>query len=180
MSDRDAAIEWVKRVLGVDVAGPGTGLSEGLVRSAERGREAKASNARGIAYPKMLLRWRTAQSEAVGALDRIGKAYLAMPNVQADPRYARVQTAIAKLPALIPNLGDELSDLLDRGINAGSDAGIAKEALAVVGQYRQSITGAATLGAFEQFAKKYVGDLAVVRTLDGALAEIAQNLESAL
>jgi hypothetical protein len=179
MSDRDAAVGWVKRVLGVEVAEPGTGLSEGLARSAERGAEAKGANARGIAYPKMLLRWRTAQGEAIGALDRIGKAYLVLPNVQADPRYARVQTAIAKLPALIPNLGGELSDLLDRGINAGTDAGIAKEALDLVGKYRQSLAGAATLGAFEQFAKKYVGDLAVVRTLDSALAEIAQNLATA-
>ena len=151
-----------------------------LTRSAERAREAAASNTRGIAYPKLLLRWRDAQSDARGALDRIGKAVLAMPDVQADPRFPRVQTVIAGLPALIPKLSGELEDLLDRGINAGSDAGVARQALACVGKYRQAIGGAGKLQSFEQFAKQYVGDLTVLHTLDSALTEIARNLEQAL
>jgi hypothetical protein len=148
-----------------------------LAASAARGQEAAAANVRGIAYPKLLLRWRSAQTAAISALDNIGKTILAMPDVAADARLPRVQEVIARLPTLIPAFGTELEGLLDRGINAGTDAGIAKEALACVGKYRQAISSAAKLSSFERFAKQQVGDLAVVQTLDSALTEIAQNLE---
>ena len=174
MSDGSVRDGWVTRVLGIDLD-----ALRGTARSAERGREAQAANRRGIAYPRMLLRWRSAQAEALGALDRVGKAYLALPNVQADPRFPDVRVAISRLPTLVPELGGDLADLLDKGIGAGTDAGIAAEALAVIRQYRAAIAGAATLGAFERVAARHVGDLAVVRTLDGALAEIAGNLEAA-
>ena len=170
MSDGATRDAWVARVLGVDV---------GRTASAERGRDARASNPRGIAYPRMLLRWRSAQAEAAGALDRVGKAYLALPAVQADPRYPAVQAAISRLPALVPQLGEDLADLLDEGINAGSDTGIAGRALGVIGRYRSEIAGAATLEAFERFAARHVGDLSVVGALDAALAEIASSLEAA-
>jgi hypothetical protein len=150
-----------------------------LAASAARGREAADANVRGIAYPKLLLRWRAAQADASGALDTIGKTILAMPEVMADARLPQVQQIIAGLPALIPAFGTELEGLLDRGINAGGNARIAEEALACVGKYRAAIGSAAKLGSFEQFAKKHVGDLAVVQTLDGALSEIAQTLEKA-
>ena len=113
----------------------------------------------------------------MGALQRVGQAYLALPNVQADPRYPQVRKAIEALPALIPDLGSDLGALLDRGINEGTDSAIAKDALAVVGEYRKQLSGAAKLRAFERFSKKYVNDLAVVGTLDGALGEIAENLQ---
>jgi hypothetical protein len=171
MPDRTAQDAWIKQALGIDVPGASP--------SAQRGEEARAANTRGIAYPKMLLRWRQAQSDAVNAVNRIGQAYLGQSNVQADPRYAEVQSAVAELPGLIPQLGEQLSDLLDRGINEGSDAGIAKDAIAVIGLYRSNIAGATQLSAFEQFAKKYVGELAVIGMLDGALAEIADNLKPA-
>ncbi len=174
MSDGGARDSWVLRVLGVDV-----GARAATGHSAARGQEAQAANVRGIAYPRMLLRWRSAQADAAGALDRAGKSYLALPNVQADPRYPEVQAAISRLPALVPELGEDLADLLDKGINAGSDAGIARNALGVIRRYRGEIAGATTLQAFEQFAAKHVGDLSVVGVLDGVLAEMAGNLEAA-
>jgi hypothetical protein len=183
MVDRSAGAAWVARGLGVQVAASRAGPdpdAAALALSAARGQEAKAANTRGIAYPKLLLRWQTAQREAQAALTRIGAAYLAQPNVQADPRYPRVKTVVAGLPALIPTLGDELRSLLDDGINAGSDHGIAEQALAVVKTYRSSIAGAEKLGAFERFAKRYVGELAAVETLDGALGEIEQGLRASL
>lgn len=174
MFDRAACDTWVERVLGV----PATDRPR--TQSSARGDEARAVNRRGIAYPKLLLRWRDAQAQAIAAMDRVGRDYLALPNVQADLRIAQVRAAVATLPGLIPAFGEELGDLLDRGINAGTDAGIATEALAVVGRYRRAIASASTLGAFEQFARKYVGELGVVPTLDGALAEIAAGLKASV
>ncbi len=171
MPDRAAKDAWITRVLGVDLAGAS--------QSARRVEEARAVNVRGIAYPKLLLSWRQAQTDALAALDRMGQDYLAQPNVQADPRYEEVEAAVEDLSDLIPDLGEELSDLLDRGINEGSDAGIAKDAVAVIGRYRASIASATQLGALEQFARKYVGELAVIALLDGALAKIAAGLETA-
>jgi hypothetical protein len=163
-----------------DAMGQPNGTAEQHPLSAARAVDAQAANTRGIAYPKLLLRWREAQAEARGALDRIGEAILAMPDVRADPRLDQVRAVVAELPALIPRFGAELEDLLDRGINAGTDAGIARDARASVGQYRAAVSGAAKLGSFEQFAKQHVGDLAVIGTLDGALVEIAGNLQKAL
>ena len=167
---------WIMRVLGVELpVADGTGSL-----SAQRAQEAQAANVRGIAYPKLLLRWRSAQSEAEGALQRIGQAYLALANVKADPRYDQVKVAIAGLPKLVPALGTELADLLDRGISAGSDADIAEDALDIVDQYRDVLAQADGLQAFENFARKYVGELAAVASLDAALGEIAASLEAAL
>ena len=81
MDDRDAKVVWVKRVLGFDLA-----LSGGLARSAALGREAKVPDARGSACRKLLERWQVAQNEATSALERIGQALVAMPEVKADPR----------------------------------------------------------------------------------------------
>lgn len=148
-------------------------------QSAARGREAGAANQRGIAYPKLLLRWRSAQAQAREAVGELGRALLAMPEVQADPRLARVQAAVAQLPGLIPDLGGQLEDLLDAGINAGSDGAIARDALAAVAEYRGRLAAAAQLKRIEGFAKAHVGDLAMVSALDGALAEIAANLKPA-
>jgi hypothetical protein len=159
---------------------PGPDAMAARAPSATRGEEAKALNARGIAYPKLLLRWKNAQAAALSTLQGAGEAYLALPNVQTDPRYARVRQAIAELPELIPDLGDELSDLLDRGINEGSDETIATDALDAVDDYRTVLGGAEVLRGFEGFARKYVGQLSVIETLDDALGEIAHSLEAAL
>jgi hypothetical protein len=156
-------------------------LETGLARlqSAARGRDAQSSNRRGIAYPMLLLRWRSAQQRALGALQQIGTAVLAMEQVRADPRFARVQQAVTGLPGVIPKLGTALEDLLDAGINAGTDATIAPQALRVVADYRTRLADATQLGAIERFAKKHVGELALLTELDGALGEIARSLQAA-
>ena len=175
MADPEEKAAWVRRVLGVDI-----GVAGGGSPSGRRGEEAKTLNVRGIAYPKLRPRSENAQSSAISALQRAGQAYLALPNVQADPRYSEAQKAIGGLPQLIPALGSELRDLLDRGVNAGSDADIAADALNVVDDYREALAAAGTLQAFEGFARKYVGELSAIGTLGAALGEIAQSLEAAV
>jgi hypothetical protein len=149
-------------------------------RAAARGRQGAKANVRGIAYPKLLLRWRAAQAVARGSLSTIASTVLGMAEVQADPRFAKVQTVLAGLPSLIPDFGSRLADLLDEGINAGTDAAIAPDALKVVADYRARLATVPLLGGIEQFAKKHVGDLAVLSELDGALAEIAATLQTAV
>jgi hypothetical protein len=178
----DARAEWLQRVLGIAVTDGS--LADGAPRhsgdAAARGKAAAAENKRGIAYPKLLLRWRAAQARARGAVDDMGRTLLALPEVKADPRFATAQQAVSLLPGLIPDLGTQLADLLDRGINAGTDGGIAAEALRLVADYRQSLGSATGLGRMEIFARKHVGDLAVLTTLDGALAEIEAGLQAAV
>ena len=148
-------------------------------QSAGRSRQAKASNVRGIAYPKLLLEWRAAQGAAQTVVAELGRAVLAMPEVQSDPRLDLAKQAVTMLPGLIPDLGGDLADLLDKGINAGSDAAIAAEALATIATYRRNLAAATTLGRLDGFAKRHGGGLSVLATLDGALARIASNLSAA-
>jgi hypothetical protein len=149
-------------------------------KSAERGRVAAAENRRGIAYPKLLLSWRDAQARARSAVEGMGQTLLALPEVQADPRFAQAQEAVGRLPGLIPDLGAQLADLLDQGINAGTDTAIATEALKVVGDYRRNLGAATGLSRLEAFAKKHVGDLAVLSRLESSLAQIAAGLKNAV
>ena len=132
---------------------------------------------RGIAWPKLLLRWREAQGQSRAAVEALGRAILTRPDVRRDPRFTKVQQAVARLPTLIPDLGGTLEDLLDRGLNAGTDAEISQEARRLIAQYRRQLAGATTLGRLEQFAKTHVSELKVLGTLDSALAEIAERLE---
>ncbi len=171
-----ALAAWVARVLGVAVGASGDTQAAASSASSARGQAARAENIRGIAYPMLLLRWREAQQRALSAVAQLGQTILGLPEVKADPRFSSAQRAVTLLPSLMPQLGDTLADLLDRGINAGTDAGIAEEAHAVVARYRAQLAGAATLGRLETFARAHVGELAVVSTLDGCLAEIGEAL----
>lgn len=155
---------WVKRVLGIAIPTGGT----------------SPLNPRGIAYPMLLLRWQTAQDSAIAALRQLGDSLLGMEEVKLDPRLPRVKAAVARLPTLVPDLGGKLRDLLDAGINAGSDTAIATEALAVVAEYRSRLAAATGLARIEAFARKHVGELGALRTLDGTLGEIADNLAKAI
>jgi hypothetical protein len=147
-------------------------------RSAERVRQAKVANVRGIAYPKLLLQWRTAQGQARAAVEELGRSLLAMPEVQADPRFERARQAVTMLPGLIPDLGSDLVDLLDKGITAASDDAIAADALAIIGTYRGSLAAATSLGRLEAFAQKHADGLSMLATLDAALAGIATSLQA--
>ena len=80
MPDRKDGNAWVKRVLGIDVPDPDA--AEALAKSAERGREAAASNVRGIAYPKLLLRWREAQDKLTVSLNTLAQDLLGRKEVQ--------------------------------------------------------------------------------------------------
>ncbi len=175
MADRDAGDAWVKRVLGIDA-----GLADGLARSAERGREAQAANTRGIAYPKLLLRWRAAQSQLDGSLKAIAKDLLGRQEVINDPRFAEVKEAAALLPTLVPTFGSDLEDAIDAGINEGQGpkaGAIAAGAITIIDAYRQQIAAAAPLAELEAFAKQELGQgVPLAGELDAALVELRAQL----
>lgn len=179
MSDGQAKREWVTRVLGVDAtAAGGPSLSE------RRGVEAKASNARGIAYPKLLLRWRRAQAVLSESLNQISSNLLARKDVIADPRFEDVKKCAALLPTLVPTFGGELEDAIDAGINEGQGpraAELAGKAVGIIDAYRQQVAAAAKLKQLEAFAS---GDLAssvpLGGELDAALTELRTELTSAI
>jgi DNA-binding phage protein len=145
-------------------------------QAAASGHQAVTAEGGGISYPKLLQRWSGAQAQARQAVAQIGRAVLAMPEVQSDPRFPRVEVAVAMLPGLIPDLGGQLADLLNRGANNDSDAG---DAVAAVAAYRQRLSEADALRSLENFARKHVGEVAVYTALDGALAEIGESLDAA-
>ena len=130
-----------------------------------------------VAWAKLLLRWRDAEAKARAAVNDLGLAILALPEVHSDPRLHHVKRAVALLPGLIPAFGETLSDVLDEGLNAGTNMDIAERAREVVAQYRQQLATAAALGRLEKFAATHVGELQVLQTLDGALADIAESLQ---
>lgn len=171
--------EWVKRVLDIDVT-----KVDGLSQSAQRGREAKASNARGIAYPKLLLRWRGAQEALSASLGEISKDILARKEVIEDPRFEEVKKHVALLPTLVPTFGGELEGAIDAGINEGQGPRareLAAKAVNIIDAYRQQIAAAAALKRLETFV---AGDLAknirLGGELDAALSELRAELTSAV
>ncbi len=149
---------WIEKVLGFRIPGPG------------------GTREQRQPYPKLLQRWQEAQAVARQAAQEIGKAVLALPDVQADPRFSHAQDAVGMLPGLIPDFGDELASLLQQGSGQG-EAG-AGDALALVATYRQRVAAATGLGNLERFARKHVGEFAVQATLDDALADVEAGLKT--
>jgi hypothetical protein len=124
---------WVQRVLGVAI--PRAGASEGL-----------------------LARWTDARQQAHDAVVDIGRALLDLPEVQGDPRFGRVQKAVAGLPGLIPEFAD--GDL----------------SAATVAAWQAQLGKASTLSDLEQFAQSNLGDFPPYSILEEALAGIATAL----
>ena len=177
MADRAACDAWITRVLQVDVS-----QAEALARSAERGREAAAQNVRGIAFPKLLLRWRAAQASMAASLDQVAKAVLANPEVKEDPNFDQIAACAGQLPTFIPRFGSALEDAIDEGINAGQSpqAGdIARRAVSIIDQYRAQIAEMAELTDLEEFVKDDLGLSVPLGTdLDAALAELRGELSA--
>ncbi|HUZ63548.1 MAG TPA: hypothetical protein VMU82_07525 [Acetobacteraceae bacterium] len=180
MTERKDGNAWVKRVLGIDVPGSDASSTEALARSVERGREAAALNVRGIAFPKLLLRWRAAQDKLTVSLNTLAQDLLGRKEVLEDPRFQRVKAAAARLPQLVPRFGGALEDLLDAGINAGQGpqaADIAARAVKAVDDYRTQIAAASQLAALEAFAKQEMGTpMPLGSDVDTVLVELRETL----
>jgi hypothetical protein len=155
---QDERAAWVARVLGFTI------------------QTNSAAGSNSIPYPKFLDRWRRARAAAGEALIGIGRAMLALPEVKADPRFERVQSAVTTLPDLIPDWGGELEALLERGAN---DAPARDDTIAAITGYQRRLAAATALRRLEQFAQTHLGGSAVYSALDGALAEIASGLNTA-
>jgi hypothetical protein len=148
--------------------------------SAARGRDAAPARGRGVAYRKLLLRWREAQSAVDANLLSLGKVLLARPDIQADPRIDSIRQAVAELPNLVPKFSGELEKVLDSGMNQDApeeSARLAAEGIKAVDAYRQQLATVSALAALEQFAAKDLGaSLLLHAALDEALAELKQQL----
>jgi hypothetical protein len=172
MSDAPAKDEWVRQVLGFDVS-----------LSAQRGRDAKDSNVRGIAYPKLLLRWRGAQTALSASLNELSKDLLSRKEVTEDPRFKEVKKHVALLPTLVPTFGSELEDAIDAGINEGQGprAGeLAAKAITIIDAYRAQIASAAALKKLEAFAAADLSNSTPLGgQLDAALSELRAELSGA-
>ena len=182
VSDLGAAAEALGRLReAMAPAGAGAGAGD-LTRSAERAREAAAANTRGIAYPKLLLRWRDAQSLVAGNLASVGKSILARPDVQTDPRFKDVEKIVAALPQLVPKFGGQLEDVLDAGLNEGDGPNasrLAAQAIVAIDEYRQRLGAAVPLLELEKFLAKEMGQgVALHEALDEALVELKQEMST--
>jgi len=145
---------------------------------AARVKGAAASVGLKIDSKKLLIRWRDAQTTVKETLVQLGQVILAREDVQKDPRQANVLEAVKALPTLVPEFGGKLEGLLDKGMSAGSYAGVATEALTATANYRQRLASAAKLHAFQKLAQSDLGGAELITTLDGALGEIEQELKA--
>jgi hypothetical protein len=132
-----------------------------------------------VAYGKLLLEWRAAQQRVADNIAALGQAILAREDVRSDPRLAKVREAVTAMPALVPAFGEELKDLIDTAMNAGSGPNAVaplNKAREVVVRYRAQLTAAATLANLEQFAAKHVsGESDVYTSLDTTLAALERE-----
>jgi hypothetical protein len=152
--------------------------------SAARGRVAAQTNKRGTGYRKLLLQWRGVRTDVANNLAAIGHAMLARKDVQTDPRFEQVSTAISSITQLVPQFDARLEDLLDAAIDgqAAEDAPkLLREAVSTIEQYRQQLGAASGLLAMEKFA---AGDLKLKlglhSTLDQTLVSLRHELAADL
>lgn len=131
-----------------------------------------------VDYAKLQLRWRAAQDQAASALAELGKALLAIPEVQADPRFSRVQKLAAGLPHLIPSFGAALADQLDAAAKGGEGAAeIRLAARATIASYLKQLASVPVLTGLESFAQRTLGaDLPSATALADALNELDATL----
>jgi hypothetical protein len=174
---RAACDAWVTRVLDVDIS-----QSAALSRSAARGRAAAELNTRGIAFPKLLLRWRSAQASLAASLDQVAKTVLSKPEIKADPNFDQIAACASQLPTFVPRFGTALEDAIDEGINAGQGPQaqeIARRAVSIIDQYRAQIAEMTELTDLEEFVKDDLGlRVPLGADLDAALTELRDELST--
>jgi hypothetical protein len=148
--------------------------------SAGRAREATPAKGRGVAYRKLLLRWREAQGTLDANLKSVGTTLLARPDIKADPRLGEIEKAVADLPKLVPAFGGELEGVLGAAMSTDVPAELERltaEGIVVIDAYRQQLAAAAPLLELETFAAKDLGaDVPLHAALDQALVELKQQL----
>jgi hypothetical protein len=165
-----------------DIAGALDALEGEITRStsAARAREATPAPGRGVAYRKLLLRWRDAQAAFHGNLQTLGKTLLARPDIQADPRIADIEQAVANLAKAFPTFSGRLEDALDAGLNAADpteSARLAAESIKAIDAYRQVLAASSPLLDLEEFATTDLGSrLPLHGVLDKALIDLRTQL----
>jgi len=148
--------------------------------SAARAGESAPPKGRGVAYSKLLLRWREAQGTLHSNLTALGTTLLARPDIQADPRIEEIKQAVPELPELVPQFGGRLEEVLDAAMSAVEPAELTRlagEGIAAIDSYRQQLAAASQLLELEEFAAT---DLGATLPLHGALDEVLVELKQQL
>ena len=172
---------WVERVLGVTFPGSAGRQDTATPQGTPTPQTAKGKL--GIVQQRMLLlRWRAAQRKLADSLDALARSVLARKDVQDDPRFDDVRSAVSTLPGLVPAFGGKLEDLLDEGINLGEGAPrkLIDDTIAAVTAYRGKLKDAPKLAALEAFGAEKIGvRVELAAALDQVLTEIETELRQA-
>lgn len=133
-----------------------------------------------LSLRKLMIDWRAAQQAADTGIKAIGDAYLADPEVQADPRFDEVLATVRELPTLIPQFGTELSDAVDAVFNDGAKTkSVVASGLKVVQTYRSAIASAPILADLEELAREDLGgDFPISAPLLETLGKIETELQA--
>jgi hypothetical protein len=83
-----------------------------LATSAARAREGAPAKGRGVAFRKLLLRWREAQAKFDANPQSLGETLLARSDIKADPRFDQIKQTVDNLPKLVPKFGGQLDQAL--------------------------------------------------------------------
>ncbi len=142
-------------------------------------RQAAPSNKVGtVDFAKIRLKWsatRSARQSAVDAMRTVCAKMLEDPDVIADPEFEELQDASARVHELMPDLPDEIDDLLDAmaTTDAAKRAAARAEALAAIKSYRGTLDTVEGLRLLQDLP---VGNFAIYDSVVSALT----NLETAL
>lgn len=119
-------------------------------------------------------RWTAAYATAQTNLATFGERFLALSEVQTDPRLWRVREAVAELPDLIARFDAIMAQDLEAAAAGRIGAPELKKTLE---QCRRELAGAGTLERLETFAQRATGQqLPMHSLLSRSLAELAEAL----
>jgi hypothetical protein len=153
----------------------------GLALSAARGRTEAEKNVGVVQHAKLLLRWRTAKSRVETNLGQLGAKMLADPEVMEDPLYDDVEEAVGQLPEIMPDFSGLLEELLEEASEPGADvAGLTRDALDTLKEYRADVAESGALQELEEFASEYgLGQFGLLSEFNAALDELETELRKA-
>lgn len=136
-----------------------------------------------VNFRQLLLRWNGAQRQVATNIQALGTALLAHADVQRDARFEQVRRAVAELPRVVPQFGDELQDALDAIINAGPEAkarGLIQPAIDAVRSYAAELDKYPEMTELEALARMVgAGNLRLGTELGEALSELQETLRAA-
>jgi hypothetical protein len=139
---------------------------------------ATAESGHRVAYGKLLLDWRKAQTETVKQLQAFGAKVLTDAGVKADPRFAEVGEVVATFTDSVPKFGTELENALNDLDRQASKADLTEQLAAtrgLVDRYLSLLDGARDLSELREIAREKFGVV-----LNDDLQDVLNDLLAAL